>query len=155
MSNQKEINVAKSTSFVLKMSEEFPVSEFMVKSFFGLGIDATFPELNFNNIATQYLPGKTRFNNMNATIILDEKLEILEEMQKYMVDMSNPNDGSIRNKEFDAILYMYSNKNKLIKKIQFKNCSLRSISDINLDTNEEAPILITITIQFNLYEFID
>ena len=120
------------------------------------------PGISFSNIelvktAQRFLKqGDTpTYNTLSVDIILDENLEIWKEIVSTFQKMTIEGDGDMYLTEFSSFLHIFDEKDKSILKLDFIDCVLQSIGDIEFDTtSDDQELTLTLTIDYAFFFFI-
>ena len=119
------------------------------------------PGISFSNIelaktAQRFLKqGDTpTYNTLSVDIILDENLEIWKEIVSTFQKMTIEGDGDMYLTEFSSFLHIFDEKDKSILKLDFIDCVLQSIGDIEFDTtSDDEELTLTLTIDYAFFTF--
>jgi hypothetical protein len=97
------------------------------------------------------------YEDLNVTILCDEKFSAFKEIYNYIMKSSNPETAEIdvTYPIFDSTLFLTTNKNNVQHKINFYNCFFKNISGIQLNSGstEEEQITFTIGLGYSYYLF--
>lgn len=119
----------------------------------------TLGELNISRpVIRDARPGDTlTYNDLNVTILTDEKLQAYKEIYDYIIMAANPDtaDLNILDPVFDSVLLLTTNKNNIQHKITFYNSFFKSVSDIDLTSTstEEEQVTFSISLGYSYHEF--
>lgn len=103
------------------------------------GITFNHPEIGSRPGARLTLQGDTvTYNSLSFEMLIDEDFKIYHEFMDRIVDAVNPETGSFANREFDFWIQIDNNKGTKLFKIEFYNCRIESIGDIQLDSQDET-----------------
>lgn len=93
------------------------------------------------------------YNPISFNAILDEDYKIYEILINNARDNKSFTNGSFAERNFDMFVEIHNNKGNLLFTIWFKNCKLESISDINLDSNNDSTTsTLDFTIRYDWFE---
>ncbi len=119
------------------------------------------PGISFSNIELSktaqrfFKQGDTpTYNTLSVDIILDENLEIWKEIVSTFQKMTLEGDGDMYLTEFSSFLHIFDEKDKSILKLDFIDCVLQSIGDVEFDTTgEDQELTLTLTIDYAFFTF--
>jgi len=122
----------------------------------GLGMNISPTEVPFGGNRA-LLPGTTvQFNEMNLSVLLDDKLETLEQVYTYMNTLKDTSTDTANDQHtFQGLLRMFDGMYYPQVEYTFHNCWITSLGDITLSTtiSEAEPIILSVGIQYDFFEF--
>jgi hypothetical protein len=77
------------------------------------------------------------YNTLSFEMLIDEDFKIYHEFMDKAVKMINSETGTFAAQEFDFWIQINNNKGNKLFKIEFFNCRLESVGDIQLDSQDE------------------
>lgn len=78
------------------------------------------------------------WNQLSIDILLDEDLKIYSELMAIIKKNINVESGTFDDFIFDFWIEINNNKGNLVLKLNFTNCRIDSIGDIQLDTQDDS-----------------
>lgn len=78
------------------------------------------------------------WNPLSFDMLIDEDFIIYTELMNTIRKNINVDTGDFSNFSFDFWIELNNNKGNKVLKIEFKNCRIESIGDIQLDTQDDA-----------------
>ena len=97
------------------------------------------------------------YDDLQVTILCDEKFEAFKQIYNYIMKSSNPETGDINVTYpiFDSTLFLTTNKNNVQHKITFLNCFFKNIGSMELSSQstDESQITFPITLGYSYYLF--
>jgi hypothetical protein len=78
------------------------------------------------------------WNSLSFEMLIDEDFEIYKEVHDLIKKNINLKDGTFRDFYFDFFIEISNNKGNKVLRIDFSNCRIASIGDIDLSTQDEA-----------------
>ena len=121
------------------------------------------PGISFNNIsmdkmATHFFKqGCTPvYSTLSLDLIIDENLNIWKEMVNKLQTMTSVGVGDLTMTEFTSFIHIFNEKDKSILKIDFIDCILNSLGDIQFEsTGDDTELVTTLTIDYAFYRIND
>ena len=94
------------------------------------------------------------FNSLNLTLLLDENFKNYRELMERAFSSYNPENGTFAQRDFNIFLLNNNLKGNFLFKVDFFNCKIESIDDIDLTVNDDAiPVTFSVTIKYDYYKF--
>jgi len=130
-------NLAQKTNFTAG-SDQLELTSLYLQSVNIPGINLAHPELSGRAGARALMSGDTvTFNSLSFELLVDEDFLIYHEFTGKVFDNINPSSGSFANVEFDFWVDIANSKGNHLFKMEFHGCRVESISDIQLDTQDD------------------
>lgn len=141
----------------LLSSNKLKELEFRVQSFSGLGISLG-ENVRYWQSLTIVRPGDTMvFNEMNLTILVDENLSIINDLYDYLFRIKDYDENTLSSEDWTGTLIVSNNRNNTTKKFTFKDCWIKSFTDLEFTSTESSntPLTTSITVTFSHYTITD
>lgn len=124
--------------------------------------EAPLPGLSFSHIqaskssAFLNFQGDTlTYNDLTLNFIMDEKLVIWREIVSSMLKMRDPYTTEGENIEKSSYLEIHDDNSKIVLKLEFINCMIESIDDLQYSTNTEDEIITcSVNIKYDYYTIV-
>jgi len=125
--------------------------------------EAPLPGLAFSHIQTSRnavlgnIQGDTiTYNDLTLSFIMDEKLTIWKEIVGKMIKMRDPNQITAEQIEKYGYLEIHDDNSKEVLKLEFINCMIESIDDLQYSTTSEDEIITcSVTIKYDYYNIVE
>jgi len=125
--------------------------------------EAPLPGLSFSHIQTSRnavfgnIQGDTiTYNDLTLSFIMDEKLTIWKEIVGKMIKMRDPNQVTAEQIEKYGYLEIHDDNSKEVLKLEFVNCMIESIDDLQYSTTSEDEIITcSVTIKYDYYNIVE
>ena len=109
-----------------------------------LGIDFPGLELSYFEIPAEgglkfkQSGDEITYGELITTIVIDEDMNLLYDLQEFMFELKDPSKGNYINKSIPCVLQLYSaTSGKVVREIEFTNLRPVSFSGITLETNTD------------------
>ena len=101
------------------------------------------------------IPGNTvEYSPLSITMLIDEDFEIYRELMSIIRKNINVENSTYQDFYFDFFIQINNNKGNRLMKMDLRNCRLESISDIELNTQDDATeYSLNITLLYDYYTF--
>jgi hypothetical protein len=110
---------------------------------------------NFSH-TSNFLFGTTLFDDLNLDIIIDEELKTWKEIVNNMFKMREQYSGTGELVEGDSWLEIQDDNTHRILKLEFKDCMIESIGDLEYNSTSEDEIMtLPVTIKYDYYEIFE
>ncbi len=148
-------NLAQKTNWTAS-SPQFPLVPFYLTSLNIPGLNFSLPEVGGRYGSKIHLGNDSvSFNTFNFEFLIDEDFQIYNAFYEEFVKTINLHNGTFADRSFDFWVELANSKGNKIMKLEFYNCRLESIGDINLDTtSSETEFLLSVSLKFDYYEII-
>lgn len=114
-------------------------------------------DVNWMSMKDKRTGDSIEYDSLSLDIIIDEDLKSYKQIYDNLILAHNPETNvlEVQKHIFDGVLNLTTNKNNIQHSIFFKDCWIKSISDISLETtsSEDESIVTTLDIQFNWFIF--
>ena len=158
------INYLQPTAFKLVIDrKKFGNLEYFAQTVTHPNVTLTAADLPFKRVNLHMAGDKLTFNELTATIILDENLSAYSEMYDWMKRLvESPNQTRIFGLEddyptaVDITLSVLSSKNNQLKQIRYIDCIPTDLGDINFEaTTQDIPLLtFPVSFRFSYFEIV-
>lgn len=92
-----------------------------------------------NKIRNQYIAGdKIEYNPLTISILVDEEFEIYLSIIDEINKLKNNVTGEVKQIPFTSVLFITTNKGNPIIKMEFEDCFINTLSDINFSTGDTS-----------------
>jgi hypothetical protein len=92
------------------------------------------------------------WNALSLDLLIDEDLKVYIEMMQIIKKNIDIDNGTFNDLIFDFWIEINNNKGNKILKLEFKNCRIESIGDIQLDTQDDVTEhVINLSILYDYY----
>ena len=155
------INYLQPTAFKLVIDrKKFGNLEYFAQSVNHPSVSVAAADLQYKRVNLHMAGDKLTFNELTATIILDENLSAYSEMYDWMkrlVESPNQNrtfgeDGDYST-AVDITLSVLSSKNNAVKQIRYIDCIPTDLGDINFQATTQDIQMLTFPISFRFSYF--
>ena len=155
------INYLQPTAFKLVIDrKKFGNLEYFAQSVNHPSVSVAAADLPYKRVNLHMAGDKLTFNELTATIILDENLSAYSEMYDWMkrlVESPNQNrtfgeDGDYST-AVDITLSVLSSKNNAVKQIRYIDCIPTDLGDINFQATTQDIQMLTFPISFRFSYF--
>lgn len=148
-------NLAQKTNYIAG-SDKLKLTPFFLTAVNIPGVNFSHPEISGRYGVKMNVTGDSiTYNALSFEMLIDEDFEIYHEFMDKAVESINPESGSFSSQEFDFWIQINNNKGNKLFKIEFYNCRLESIGDIQLDTQDEiTEHSMTVDIKYDYYKII-
>ncbi len=131
-------NLAQKTNFIAG-SPEFDNLPFFLTSVNIPGINLSHVEVGGRDGTRMKVSGDTLlFNSLSIEMLIDEDFLIYQELMEILNTNINIENGTFSDFYFDFFVEINNSKGNKVIKVDFSNCRIESIGDIELDTQEEG-----------------
>ena len=159
------LNYLQPTSFKLVIDREnYPNLEYFCQNFTHPGMIINSVEVPFRKIAgVPFIGNSLTFNELNATIILDEDMTAYNEMYSWIRRVVDTSDvraidrNSIQIPTYsDITLSILSSQNNESKQVKYHECAPVSLGDIVFESTATGTEFVTFVVafRFTYFEFI-
>lgn len=130
----------------------------------GYGVqELSIPGLSFSHIQTSKnavfgnIQGDTvTYNDLTLNFIMDENLIIWKEIVQKMIKMRDPNNLTAEQIEKYGYLEIHDDNSKEVLKLEFINCMIESIDDLQYSTiSDDEIITCSVTIKYDYYNIVE
>ena len=95
------------------------------------------------------------FNALSFELLIDEDFEVYHEFMSKFKDSINVETGSFASQEFDFWVEVNNNKGNKLFKMEFYNCRLETVGDIQLDTQDDiTEYTMSVELRYDYYKII-
>lgn len=133
-------NYSQNTNYVAG-SDKLKILPFFITDVNLPGFNLNTPETFNRGVKVNIMPDTITFNDLSITAIVDEDFKIYRELTDLVFQYINPETGSTTGTtfpEFDFWIEINNSKGNKIFKIEYYNCKIVSLGDLNLDTKDEG-----------------
>lgn len=132
-------NLAQKSNFIAG-SPQFKNVPFFITYLNIPGVSISHPEISGGRQGSRlHLSGDSiTFNTLSFEMLIDEDFIIYKEIMDIILKNINPIDGTFNDFTFNFFIEITNNKGNKVLKLEFFNCRISSISDIQLNTNDES-----------------
>jgi hypothetical protein len=103
------------------------------------GVNLSHLEVGGRDGARLNLTGDTlTYNTLSFEMLVDEDFQIYHEFMDKVLKNVEPETGKFQNEEFDFWIEINNSKGNKLFKVEFYNCRIESIGDIQLDSQDDA-----------------
>jgi len=119
------------------------------------------PGINFSHVEVPYKNGSlinftgdsVVYNTLSIEALVDEDFKIYHEIMSKINENVDVESGQFSNVEFDFWIQINNNKGNTLFKLEFYNCRIESIGDIQLDTQDDmTEFTMPIEIKFDYFK---
>jgi len=145
-------NLAQKTNFIAG-SDKLKLTELYLTTVNLPGVTIDHPELSAGAGAKLNLTGDNiTYNTLSFNLLVDEDFLIYHEFMGKIFNNVNPESGSFANIEFDFWVQINNSKGHKLFKIDFTNCRVESIEDIEFDTaSDETEFTLDVEIKYDYF----
>ena len=149
-------NLAQKTNVIVG-SDKFNLLMFYITSVNIPGISFNLPEIGGRYSNKAFLASDIMtYNNLTFEFLIDEDFELFRQFREHIDKSVNPEDGTFVNEEFTFWLQLNNNKGNKVMYIEFYNCRIENIGDIQLTTQEDATEhTMTLDFRYDYYKIVD
>lgn len=117
------------------------------------GISFSHPESGSTfNTKIRFQADSVSFNPLTLTILLREDFANYRELMEKAFDLYDPENGTFKQKDFNLFIINNNLKGNYLFKVDYFNCKIESIDDIDLSTNDDSiPVTFTCSIVYDYY----
>lgn len=146
-------NLAQSTNYIAG-SDKFKNIPFYLVNVNIPGMTFSHPAVGGRNSTRIKLQADTvTFNSLSFEMLIDEDYEIYKELMSIIRKQISIETGTFGDFTFDFWIEVSNSKGHKVMKLNFSNCRLESIGDINLDTREDVTeVAMSVEIAYDFYE---
>lgn len=146
-------NLAQKTNYIAG-SDKLELLPFYLTTVNLPGINFNHAEIGGRSGAKLNLTGDTlTFNSLSFEMLLDEDFQIYSEFYDKIAQTINPESGSFASQEFDFWIQINNSKGNSLLKVEFTNCRIESIGDIQLDSQDDTTeMTMPVEIKFDYYK---
>lgn len=133
-------NYSQNTNFVAG-SDKLELLPFYLTDLNIPGITLNTPEAYSRGIKVNLMSDSLTFNDLSMNVLVDEDFKIYHELLDLIFKYVNPETGNFSGTtfpEFDFWIEINNSKGNKLFKIEYYNCKIISLGDINLDTKDEG-----------------
>lgn len=131
-------NLAQRTNFIAS-SDKFYNVPFFLTSVNIPGISIQHPEIGGRGGAALNIQGNTvTFNTLSLEMLIDEDYLIYEELMNIINKNVDVENGTFKDFFFNFFVEVTNSKGNKVMKVDFYNCRIESIGDIELNTQDES-----------------
>lgn len=118
------------------------------------GINLSHPSLSSRSGTLLNVTGDTvQYNALSFEMLVDEDFQIYHEFMDKIFNNINPETGTFASQEFDFWVEINNNKGNKLFKMEFYNCRIESVGDINLDSQDDmTEYTMSVEIKFDYYK---
>ena len=157
----QNINYLQPTAFKLVIDrKKFGNLEYFAQTITHPSISIAAADVPFRRLNIHMAGDKLTFNELTATIIIDENLSAYSEMYDWMkrlVEEPNKTRGLIDPEEYptavDITLSVLSSKNNTVKQIRYVDCVPTDLGDINFEATTQDVQFLTFPVSFRFSYF--
>ena len=151
MSNNN--NLAQKSNFTAG-SDKLAFGELFLTSVNIPGINLSHPDVGGRTGTKLNLAGDTlTFNSLSFEVLVDEDFNVFHEFTGKVFDNINPETGSFASVEFDFWVDVNNSKGNKLFKMEFYNCRVESIGDIQLEVqSDETEFTLPVEVKFDYYK---
>lgn len=148
-------NLAQKTNFTAG-SEALELLPFYLTSVNIPGINFGHPEIGGRTGSRFAVGGDTlTYNTLSFEMLVDEDFEIYHEFMDKITDSVNPETGTFAGIEFGFWVEINNNKGNKLFKMEFYNCRVDNIGDVQLDTQDDmTEYMLSVDIKYDYYKII-
>jgi len=148
-------NLAQKSNFTAG-SDKLDLTQLFLTSVNLPGITFSHPEIGGRSGTKLNLASDSMsFNSLSLTLLIDEDFLIYKEFNAKAFDNVNPETGSYAQIEFDFWVDVTNSKGNHLFKMEFTNCRVESIGDIEFDTqSDETEFTVSVEIKFDFHKMI-
>ncbi len=154
----QDINVAYGGNYYFTLGSSATLSEleFHVQGVSGMGIAINEIQTRYQGILRKMPGEEIQWNPLSLEIVVDEHFDIVENVYNYIQQIHNFETNEIGEADFTGYLYLTTNRNNPHRIVEFYNCWLSSMSDIQFAANqmEAQPITATVELQYDWYKIL-
>lgn len=149
-------NLAQRTNWI-GGSDSFEHVPFYLTSVNIPGISMSHPEIGGRAATLMSVPADNiDYNSLVFEMLIDEDFEIFKEMMGIVKKGINVETGNFGTFDFDFWLQLNNSKGNRVMKLDFKNCRISSVGDIELNTQDETTeYTMSVEIIFDYYDIED
>lgn len=157
----QNINYLQPTAFKLVIDrKKFGNLEYFAQTITHPSISIAAADVPFRRLNIHMAGDKLTFNELTATIIIDENLSAYSEMYDWMkrlVEEPNKTRALIDPEEYstavDITLSVLSSKNNAVKQIRYVDCVPTDLGDINFEATTQDVQFLTFPVSFRFSYF--
>ena len=147
-------NLAQKTNYIAG-SDKLELAPFFLTA-------VNIPGLNFSHVEVGGKAGRFNvtgdtlvYNALAFEMLIDEDFKVYHEFMDKAVKSINPESGTYASQEFDFWIQVNNNKGNKLFKLEFYNCRLESIGDIQLDSQDDiTEHTLAIDIKYDYYKLV-
>ena len=146
-------NLAQKTNFTAG-SDQLDLIPFYLTSVNVPGINLSHPELGGRSGTRLNLTGDNiTYNALSFEMLVDEDFNIYHEFMDKINENIDPESGTFESVEFDFWVEINNSKGNKLFKMEFYNCRIESIGDIQLDTQDDiTEYTMSVDVKFDYYK---
>jgi hypothetical protein len=148
-------NLAQKTNFTAG-SDQLQFTPFYLTSVNIPGVNFSHPELGGRS-GTKFnvTSDNITYNPLSFEMLLDEDFKIYHEFMRKINKSISPETGKFESVEFDFWVVINNNKSSPLFKMEFHNCRIETISDIQLDvTDDMTEHTLSVDIKYDYFEIV-
>lgn len=131
-------NYAQKSNFLCG-SDKLPLVPFYAQTINIPGITMSQPTVGGRaGFKTNLSADSVEFGSLTMEVLIDEDYRIYQEINDIVFNHINLETGSYKEFYFDFWLQVVDDMGKFVLKVDYFNCSITSIGDINFDTSDET-----------------
>lgn len=148
-------NLAQKTNYIAG-SDKLELLPFYLTTVNIPGINLSHVEMGSRSGARFNVTGDTIvYNTLSFEMLIDEDFNIYHEFMDKITSNINPESGSFASIEFDFWIEINNNKGNKLFKMEFYNCRVETISDIQLDTQDDmTEHTMSVDVKYDYYKVI-
>lgn len=149
-------NLAQKTNFIAG-SNDLELSTIYLTTVNIPGVNLSPPEVGGRSGTKLNLTSDSiTFNALSFEVLIDENFKVYRELVKKLFNNVNPSSGSFADTDFDFWIQINNSKGNYLLKIEFHNCRIESIGDIQLDSQDDiTEYTMSIDLKYDYYSVID
>lgn len=146
-------NFAQKTNYIAG-SDKLELLPFYLTTVNVPGINFSHAEIGGRSGTRLNITGDTLvYNALSFEMLIDEDFKIYHEFMDKITANINPENGTFASIEFDFWVEINNNKGNKLFKIDFYNCRVESIADIQLDSQDDiTEYTMSVEIKYDYYK---
>lgn len=147
-------NLAQKTNYIAG-SPQFEKMEFYLTTLNIPGLNIDHPKIGGRQSVKMNLNADSiSYNNLSLELLIDEDFKLYIEFMNTINKHIDIKNGTFKDFTFDFWVELNNSKGNKILKLEFSNCRLTSIGDINLDTQDDiTEHVLNIELIYDYYQF--
>lgn len=149
-------NLAQKTNYIAG-SDKFEQLPFYLTNVNIPGINFSHPAIGGRGSAKLNVGGDTlTYNTLSFEMLIDEDFTIYTEFMNKVIENISVENATFADNTFDFWIQINNNKGNKIMKMEFFNCRVESIGDIQLDTQDDmTEHLMNVEIKYDYFEVVN
>ena len=144
-------NLSQNTNF-LAGSSKLELTPFYLTNVNIPGMQFTLPEAGGRGAGKIALGADTiQYNPLSFELQIDEDFKIYHEFMDKIKSAINIENTKFADNTFDFWIQINNSKGNKLFLIEFYDCRIESISDIQLSSMEDVPLVLNVEIKYNYY----